>query len=417
MITNQTVRAVDSGNGVTTSFNYGFLIPETSSMVLTYIDSLGVETTVSTAGLTISGIGTTSGGSVGYAPGGTPIDTGSLFVIERASPYTQEASYTNQDGYYPATTEEALDWLAYQTQQLKDKVGRALMVSVGNQLALNTLPIESARAGYAVGFDSTGQIALLATAGIGDVVSTYWAGVLQTTNSSTAQTALGATTVGAAVFTATTATAARSTLSLTNAFISTSVQVFTTGGTYTASANMVYAVVEAVGAGGGGGGGSGGTAGAGGGGGAGAYGRKLITAGITSATITIGTGGGGGASTTGGSAGTSTTVSSVITCAGGNGGGAGHATNGAVGGTGGAAPTADVAIAGGEGASGALATGAVGGSGAASYFGGGGRGGTPAAGARAGAAKGSGGGGAYGGGTGASGADGIVIITEYIRAN
>lgn len=212
MITNQTVRAVDSGNGVTTSFNYGFLIPETSSMVLTYIDSLGNETTVSTAGLTISGIGTTSGGSVGYAPGGTPIDTGSLFVIERASPYTQEASYTNQDGYYPATTEEALDWLAYQTQQLKDKVSRALMVSVGNQLALNTLPIESARAGYVVGFDDDGQVSLVDPAS-GSPVTSYWAGVLQTTNSSTAQTALGATTVGAAVFTATTATAARSAIS------------------------------------------------------------------------------------------------------------------------------------------------------------------------------------------------------------
>lgn len=416
MITNQTVRAVDSGNGVTTSFNYGFLIPETSSMVLTYIDSLGVETTVSTAGLTISGIGTTSGGSVGYAPGGTPIDTGSLFVIERASPYTQEASYTNQDGYYPATTEEALDWLAYQTQQLKDKVSRALMVSVGNQLALNTLPIESARAGYAVGFDSTGQIALLATAGIGDVVSTYWAGVLQTTNSSTAQTALGATTVGAAVFTATTATAARSTLSLTNAFISTSVKVFTTGGTYTASANMVYAVVEAVGGGGGGGGGSGATTG-GGGGGAGAYGRKLITAGITSATITIGTGGAGGTSTNAGSTGGSTTMSGVITCVGGGGGAAGNGTNGALGGAGGSAPTADVAIAGGDGVSVGASPGSVGGTGAASYFGGGGRGSSVVTAPSAGVAKGSGGGGSYGGGTGANGANGVVIITEFIKVN
>lgn len=210
-ITNQTTRTVASGNGVTTSFNYGFLIPELGAVALTYIDSLGAETAVATAGLTITGIGNTAGGAVGYAPGGNPIGTNSLFVIQRASPYTQEASYTNQDGYYPATTEEALDWLAYQTQQLNDKISRALLVSVGNQLPLNTFPIESVRAGYAIGFDDDGQLTLMEP-GSGSPVTSYWSGVLQTTNAATAQTALGATTVGAAVFTATNAAQAQTAL-------------------------------------------------------------------------------------------------------------------------------------------------------------------------------------------------------------
>lgn len=188
---NQTVRAVDSGNGVTTSFNYSFMIPDLASMALTVIDSAGVETTVSTAGLTISGIGTTAGGSVSYLPGGSPLGTGSLFVIERRSPYTQTASFTNQDGYYPATTEEALDWLVYQTQQNNDKLARAILVSVGNELALDTLPVASVRAGYLVGFDEDGQVSLIDPAS-GSPVTSYWAGVLQTTNSATALAALGA---------------------------------------------------------------------------------------------------------------------------------------------------------------------------------------------------------------------------------
>lgn len=207
-ITNTSVRVVAEGNGVTTSFNYTFLIADTSSIRLTAIDSSGVETTVATSAVTISGIGNTAGGTVIYAPA---IGTGSKFVIWRRSPYTQETSFSNQDGYYPATTEDALDWLAYQTQQLQDEVSRAIKVSIGSTLGMSTLAVESVRAGYVVGFDTSGQVTLVEP-GSGSAVSAFWAAELLTTNAATALTGLGGSTTGINIFTASTQTAAQSAL-------------------------------------------------------------------------------------------------------------------------------------------------------------------------------------------------------------
>ena len=211
--------------------------------------------------------------------------------------------------------------------------------------------------------------------------------------------------------------------------LSVNTQVFFSSGTYTPSANLVYAVIEAVAGGGSGGNTSStgsGQGSVGGGGGAGEYRRGTYSAATIGASqsITIGNGG------TSGGGGGNTSVGGLITCAGGNGNGTGGvATIGSIagssGGTGGSGGS--FAVNGGGGGAGivviilGLSVG-ISGAGGNSYFGGGGQG---VSGGRSDGASalGWGGGGSggvnnpsSGGSTGGSGDQGIVIIQEFIQA-
>lgn len=214
------------------------------------------------------------------------------------------------------------------------------------------------------------------------------------------------------------------------------IQVFTSSGTYTPTANMSYCVLEVIG----GGGGSGGTAAnsssnwsSSGGGGGGGYARKVVNAATIGASQTVTVGAAGTAGTAGnnngGSGGTSS-VGSIVTATGGGGGTGGassNATSIALGGAGGVGSSGDFNIHGSDGSPGLTAsTGgiSIGGNGGASIYGGSIQGnaaatGTAATGGNAGYTYGGGAGGGAGGnnagtGAGAAGAAGIVIITEFI---
>jgi hypothetical protein len=126
------------------------------------------------------------------------------------------------------------------------------------------------------------------------------------------------------------------------------VQKFTSSGTYTPSAGMLYCIIECVGAGGGGGGVAGNASNAAGaaGGGAGGYSRKIASAATVGASqsVTIGAAGtGAAAGNNNGGAGGQTSVGSLCVA---NGGAGGNGTNtfpAATPGAGGTAGTGDVA--------------------------------------------------------------------------
>lgn len=215
-------------------------------------------------------------------------------------------------------------------------------------------------------------------------------------------------------------------------------QIFTSSGTYTPHANMLYCIIECVGGGGGGGGAAasgGSVSSSGAGGGAGGYSRKIASKADIGAsqTVTIGAlGGGGSTGNNAGSAGGDTSVGSLCIANGGSGGGGASAGGigakalGGVAGTGDFTPTGAGSNPGGVGVfSGTVGVIAVGSAGASSIYGGGGAGATAGVGAGNGTAAtsyGSGGGGGAtqnsSGGTaaGGNGSAGVVIITEFCSA-
>lgn len=211
-------------------------------------------------------------------------------------------------------------------------------------------------------------------------------------------------------------------------------QVFTSSGTYTPHANMLYCIVEAWGAGGAGGGVDGATSQflAGGGGGSGGYSRKVCSAADIGASKSVSIGvGGTGAVGTGGGNGSSSSLGTLCIALGGVGGG--QATGAGASGRAGAGAgtgTGDIAAPGTSGSHGMFNTVVTpyvpGGNGGATSLGGNGRGpdlaGSSAiAGNAAAANTGGGGSGAVSYDTnadaaGGSGGSGYVFITEFCSA-
>lgn len=218
--------------------------------------------------------------------------------------------------------------------------------------------------------------------------------------------------------------------------LSINVQVFTSSGTYTPTAGMLYCIVECQGGGGGGGGAAAtgaSTVAAGGGGGGGGYARKTVSAATIGAsqTVTIGAGGTAGSSSGGnGGNGGTTSLGAIVSAAGGLGGAGGAAGTNCFSGGGGPSTGSGGDVnsygTGGGWGWGTFATlSAMGGTGGASALGGGaqsvianGSGGSPGQG---GGPYGGGGSGAslstsQSGGEGGAGGAGIMLITEYVLA-
>ena len=197
----------------------------------------------------------------------------------------------------------------------------------------------------------------------------------------------------------------------------TSMQVFTSSGTWTKPSGITKVLVTVVGGGGGGGGAGAGYTGSGGGGGGGAAIKLIDVSSISSETVTIGAGG-SGTSRASGSNGGNSSFGSHATGNGGTGGTGGDVNNpdGGAGGTGsGGLPNIDGG--GGGAGSGGSTSDYIGGTGGYSIFAGGGRSGSGTA-----SGSSAGGYGAGGGGSGShpssnrsggSGSGGIVIVKEY----
>ena len=189
-----------------------------------------------------------------------------------------------------------------------------------------------------------------------------------------------------------------------------SVQTFTSSGTWTKPSGITKVIVESQ-AGGGGGGGSSSTSYGSGSGGGGGYTKKIIdVSSISSATITVGSGGSGGTSNNTGANGGSSSWSdgtNTLTANGGNGGVGNSGSAYGDGGSGGTASGGDLNIQGGDG--GKIYMAKIGGDSVL------GHGGLVRTGSTANATG-------YGGGgtgsrsiviVGGNGSDGIVIVTEY----
>lgn len=139
-ITTSTNRVVQYGNGATTVWNYSFLIPDATEVVVQITDkTTGVVTTLTALQYSISGLGNPAGGTVTYSPA---LTTNQSITITRILPVTQTVSLSNQGAFYPAVVEGALDYLTMVAQQVSDSIGRALQISPNG---VNTIDAQNNR--------------------------------------------------------------------------------------------------------------------------------------------------------------------------------------------------------------------------------------------------------------------------------
>lgn len=120
MTVSSTTRQVAiAGNGVTTVFPYTFKIADEDDLkVYSKVIATGVETLLSSADYTVTGIGEDAGGNVTYPLVGSPLASTHQLVIKRELEYLQETAFPRYSAYHAETLEDLLDRIVMMVQQL-----------------------------------------------------------------------------------------------------------------------------------------------------------------------------------------------------------------------------------------------------------------------------------------------------------
>lgn len=130
-LTIETSSVTHVGNGVTTEWPFTFLIPDAEALRVTIYDTvLETSTDIDPADFSVTGLGDPNGGEVVYSP----VATGEKITIWRDVAYHQETALTNQSPYYAEVLETQLDTIVMQTQQLNERLDRAVTVPIGSGL-------------------------------------------------------------------------------------------------------------------------------------------------------------------------------------------------------------------------------------------------------------------------------------------
>jgi hypothetical protein len=108
-----------TGNGITTTFAYGFKVVSQDQLTVYETDTAGAVTTLTlTTHYTVSGVGNAGGGNVTRVAGALP--SGYKWYIRANYALTQPTAFTSQGAFFPALHEAAIDKLTIITQQLLD---------------------------------------------------------------------------------------------------------------------------------------------------------------------------------------------------------------------------------------------------------------------------------------------------------
>ncbi len=146
-----------AGNGQTTSFPFGFKIFDTGDIHV--VRTLDGEDSVLVLGTDFTA---TLNGDQDSAPGGTvtltaPLASGNLLTLTSNLDALQPTVLTNSGGFYPDVLNDSLDRLTILTQQLREKVDRAVLAPI-TESGGSAIPTALARSGKIAWFDNDGQL-------------------------------------------------------------------------------------------------------------------------------------------------------------------------------------------------------------------------------------------------------------------
>ncbi len=126
-IQNQSNSITVVGTGTATLFSFPFVADSSSDITVSSIATNGQITLLSPTTYTVNvnspptnqiwGVG----GSVIYPLSGSPLPAGQSLIISRVLPFSQQITTQNQGNYYAQVTEQALDTLEMQIQQLASR--------------------------------------------------------------------------------------------------------------------------------------------------------------------------------------------------------------------------------------------------------------------------------------------------------
>lgn len=140
-----------NGNGVTTSFAYGFKIVS-SDHIQVIVTENGTDQVALSSTYTVTGVGNDAGGTVVF---GTAPTNGMKITLVPNIPLTQEVDLVNQGAFYAEVIEQALDLSAMRDLQLQEQIDRAILIPASDtgtytvdQLVANILALQTQLASF-----------------------------------------------------------------------------------------------------------------------------------------------------------------------------------------------------------------------------------------------------------------------------
>ena len=154
-------KAVYHGNGTATQFPFFFRVWETSQILVKLGAADGTETNV-TADCTIT-LNADGTGVVSYQRNGAPLSSGYTLAITRHMPFVQLVDLISATRFDPKVIEDALDVACAERQELREQVGRAIMLPVAQEDVDNESYAERLEASLAEYWANYNSLTSLAT--------------------------------------------------------------------------------------------------------------------------------------------------------------------------------------------------------------------------------------------------------------
>lgn len=151
-----------TGNGVTTAFPFTFKVFAKADIEITKtVTATGAQTVLvldSDYSVTLNADQDNNpGGTITYPLAGSPLPASQTLVGIGVLDYEQSTDISNLGNFLPQVFEDAFDRQTILTQQLSERVDRALTAPVGDTATSLVMPSVAARASKGLGFDSSGN--------------------------------------------------------------------------------------------------------------------------------------------------------------------------------------------------------------------------------------------------------------------